>query len=208
MRSRLPLYLIVFIGVITPLASTALFFFWQPAQQVNIGDVLPPQPLPETEWRYLSGDDFTSAHWRGDWVLLFAGGGDCDADCRRRLCQLRQLRLMLPGNYLRLRRAWLVTDNQPPPPALEQTTDCGELAAQASVPAASRVDTLADVEILTAAPATLPAAAAMPATRYLYLVDPAGIWAMRFPPDLTTYQIRNDINRLLRISKGRKQLQS
>lgn len=210
MKQKLPLLLILLIGVLTPLLSTALFFFWRPAAQVNIGEVLPPQPLPAAGWRTVgaAAGEFSPQEWRGDWVLLMAGGAACDDICRRRLCQMRQLRLMLPGNYLRLRRAWLITDEAAPPQEILQETGCGELPAEGGLQAPQE-DTLDGVELLHAAAETLPAGAAggasgAAAESYLYLVDPTGIWAMRFAPDLGIYQIRKDIKRLLRISKGLK----
>lgn len=197
---KFPLVAILLIGVLTPVASTALFFLWRPAAQVNIGDIMPQQPLQAAGWRYADGRPFAVEQWRGDWVLLAAAAADCGEQCRRRLCQMRQLRLMLPGNYLKLRRAWAITDQRQPPAALPQKTDCNELDNPAIE--AAEADMLAGVETLYVPPATLPPQA----QSYLYLIDPAGIWAMRFPPDLTTYQIRKDLKRLLRISKGRKHI--
>lgn len=202
MKGRLPLLLILLIGVLTPLLSTALFYLWRPAQQVNAGEVLPPQPLAAVQWRAVDGAAFSPQQWRGDWVLAAASGGACDARCRRRLCQMRQLRLMLPGHYLRLRRAWLITDDAAPPAELWQETGCGELDNPQLQ--AAREDSLAGVQLLYAPPQTLPPSTA--SADYLYLIDPAGVWAMRFPPQLGIYDIRRDLRRLLRISKGRKRI--
>lgn len=200
MRRRLPLLLILLIGILTPLLSTALFFFWRPAAQVNVGVLLPPQQVATAGWRTAAGEAFSIQDWRGDWVLLAAGGGACDDACQQRLCQMRQLRLMLPGNYLRLRRVWLVTDATPPPAALMQETHCGEWEEGREITTRA-ADVVEGVEVLHAAANTLPAGAA-----HLYLVDPSGVWVMYFPPQLSIYSIRTDLKRLLRISKGRKLL--
>lgn len=201
MKNKLPLLLILFIGVVTPLASTALFFVWRPAEQTNHGEILPPLPPPAA--RRAGGEEFSLSQWRGYWVLLAAGGGDCGEKCRQRLCRMRQLRLMLPGNYLRLRRAWLVTDEQPPPAAMMEKSDCGEVADPALSARAATTDSLDGVEMLFGEAAGLPPAP-RPAADYLYLLDPSGVWAMRFSPELTPYQIRQDMARLLKLSKGIK----
>ncbi|MCH9705072.1 MAG: hypothetical protein K0U15_02955 [Proteobacteria bacterium] len=200
---RFPLIAILLIGILTPVFSTALFFFWRPSEQVNIGELLlPPQALAATHWQNSDGSGFSPQQWNGYWVLLSAGGGACDEQCRLRLCKMRQLRLMLPGNYLRLRRAWLVTDDTSPPLELLQKTGCGEVENTALQ--LRDKDTLDGVEIIYTQ-ADLPSFPAGESEQpYLYLLDPAGVWVMRFSPELGTYQIQKDLKRLLKISKGRR----
>ena len=41
---------------------------------------------------------------------------------------------------------------------------------------------------------------------YLYLADPAGRMVMRFAPEVTIYEIRSDLKRLLKLSKGWRQV--
>lgn len=196
-----PLLIILFIALSAPLLSTALFYFWRPPQQVNVGELLPPAALV-ADWHYADGGSWTPAAWRGRWVLLSAGGGACDADCRRRLCRIRQLRLTLPGHYYRLERAWLITDDLSPPTSLTVSADCGEAANAELRQRAREVDVLAGVDRLIGTAAALPATAQQ--EEFLYLLDPAGIWVMRFSPELTLPQIRKDLSRLLKLSKGRK----
>lgn len=206
MKQKLPLLFILLIGILTPLASTALYYGWRPTAQTNQGEILPPHPITATaaNWRRTDGTPFTAREWRGDWVLAVPADGDCDQNCRRRLCQIRQIRLMLPGNYLRLRRVWLITDATSPPTILTQKTDCGE----APHLRARTADILSGVETLHIHPKDLPPSPPSPPqtpqTPHIYLIDPAGIWAMRFPPAMGAYQIQKDLKRLLRISKGRK----
>ena len=194
-----PLILILAIGILTPLLSTALFFAWRPETQLNAGELLPASTVPK-HWRNETGQTPATV-WRGQWVLLFAGGGACDENCRKRLCQMRQLRLMLPGHYYRLRRVWLITDDRPPPSSLMQESHCGEAVAEQHD--ARTVETLDDVEQWFGSVADLPAKDGGD----LYLIDPAGIWVMRFPAEVGLYRIRRDLSRLFRLSKGRKTIQ-
>ena len=198
-----PLLLIILIGVLTPLLSTTLFFAWRPAKQTNVGDILSPTAV-QADWRDANNKAWAPAEWRGEWVLLMASAGVCDDACQRRLCRMYQLRLMLPGHYLRLRRVWVVTD-EVVPVVSPQKAGCGEVADPILRERARLVDTLKGVELLFGETNALPAAASSyAAPDYLYLLDPAGVWTMRFSPDLNLYQIRKDIARLLKLSKGRK----
>lgn len=205
---NLPLIFILLVGAMTPLAATLLFYFAPPSSNVARGEVLPPLSAP-AEWN-LGG---------GKWTLLAADeGGNCGAQCRRRLCQMRQLRLMLPGHYFRLRRAWLRADeaketketdaadeNAEP---LFASADCGEARAAAFAKDAAQIDIAEGVFVVRGNANALPPAADENARAdYLYLIDPDGKYAMRFPPSLDSYAVRKDIARLLKISKGRRRIQ-
>ena len=53
-RPMRPLILILAIGILTPLLSTALFFAWRPETQLNAGELLPASTVPK-HWRNDSG---------------------------------------------------------------------------------------------------------------------------------------------------------
>ena len=250
--SKLPLILIVAIAVLTPLLSTAMFYLWQPAANTHKGEVIDtqnPTILPPPSWQTIGGevagggnDDNGNSgeeggrndsggngeEWRGKWTLLqTTPAAVCDEQCRRRLCQMRQLRLMLPGNYLRLRRVWLINDNgggniNPDDETggsitiggeidktITANSDCGEIdtaAAAAARRRATEVDILQGVARMRGDSEVLPTAAAdLRREDYLYIIDPAGRIAMRFSPTLTIYEIRADLSRLLKLSKGWRQ---
>ena len=192
---RLPLILIVLIGVMTPLGATLLYYFAPPQTNVAQGEVLPPQTVPE-QWGLNAGK----------WTLLYASGEEaCPPACQKRLCQMRQLRLMLPGHYFRLQRAWLRPDGADKTPLIETSIDCGEARAAeyaADAPAANVSEGVLSVRgDMTDLPSPTP-----PHRRadYLYLIDPDGVIAMRFSPALDAYAIRKDLAKLLKIAKGRR----
>lgn len=192
---RRPLLLILLIGVLTPLASTLLFYFAPPQQHTARGEILAPQKTPP-QWN-LAG---------GKWTLLYAGDNPCGKACRQRLCQMRQLRLMLPGHYFRLQRAWL-QKQQSPPLSLVTSGDCGEARAAAFADTAQQVNVTDGVLAVAGDNGTLPApASGLKRADYLYLIDPDGNTAMRFAPNLDIYAIRKDLAKLLKLSKGRRQV--
>lgn len=193
---RLPLILIILIGVMTPVAATMLYYLAPPKTNTAQGEVLPPQSAPK-QW----GLD------AGKWTLLYASNESaCSPACQKRLCQMRQLRLMLPGHYFRLQRAWLRPDGTDKTPLIETSADCGEIRAAEYAADAPEVNVSEGVLSLHGDMTDLPSPNS-PHQRadYLYLIDPDGVIAMRFSPALDAYAVRKDLAKLLKISKGRRQ---
>lgn len=210
MRSRLPIILILAIGLCTPIASTLLYFWWTPDSYSNVGTVLTPNPISPT-WQRTNAANVAagdSPDWAGKWVILTASGGACGAACQQNLCQARQLHHMLYGHYFRVQRAWLVTDNTPPPETIRQNNDCGVVDADLLQDHVKSVETLEEVAVVHGAAATLPLGDGAAPDDYLFLIDPQGRWAMRFTADTDIYKVRQDIKRLLKLSKGHKALNS
>ncbi len=203
MKNKLPLIIILAIGIFTPVFSTLLFFFWSPDKYNNIGTVLEPVSL-QTTWQQVDGKRFDLSQWQGQWVILFSGNGACDEACQKYLCKTRQLRRMMHGNYLRIKRAWLINDQTVPPTSLLQTTDCGEVNSDDLHEHIQTVDTLEGIDIFYGSDEILPINDGTVATDFLYIIDPQGLLAMRFSADKNLYQIKKDFSRLLKLSKGHK----
>ena len=191
---RLPLILIVLIGVGAPAASTLLFYFSPPSASASGGELLSPTAAP--------------ASWnleKGKWTLLSASSADCADDCRRRLCQMRQARLMLPGAYFRLQRAWLIPPGASAPSSMSAASDCGEARAAAFAEGAPRVDVADGVARVEGDRQDLPAPEEGFRRRdYLYVIDPSGLMMMRFPPTADIYAVRRDLKKLLKLSQVRR----
>ncbi|MGI9337286.1 MAG: hypothetical protein ACR2P4_02095 [Gammaproteobacteria bacterium] len=250
---KTPLVIIIAIAVLTPLASTLMFYFWQPAAATHKGEVMTAQTenakdgagknapalFPPSSWQNANdeGKDGENAEsgenakggggladnaggdwreqWRGKWILLHTTtSAHCDEQCRRRLCRMRQLRLMLPGHYLRINRAWLINKDENAKSGgdigakpLTATSDCGEIQTEAAAAQrAAQVDIVQGVFILRGEAKTLPPpSGGLRRDEYLYLIDPAGRLAMRFAPTLNIYNIRSDLSRLLKLSRGWRQ---
>lgn len=195
---KLPLILILFIGVFTPLASTALYFLWSPDAHTNIGELLPVQRAPLAAWQVAADD------WQGQWLLLTAAElderGECNEACQQQVCRAHTLRLILPGAYVRLQPLWLVRRGESPSDNMPYPSDCREGTEQTQA-RVKDINIREGVALIHGELSTLPAGHKSGA---LYLIDPDKNWAMRFSKELTLYDIRKDVKKLTRLSKGRK----
>lgn len=182
-RSLKTLWLLIAVCVAPIVASYVAYYFWQPSTQVNYGELLEPQPLPDAG---LTDDDGTRFQWsalKGQWVLTVADSGGCDDYCRQKLVYIRQVRLAQGKETDRIERVWLITDNANPDAAL--------LAQHPGL----RVVRAAGSEAVKRLPA-----AGTPAD-HIYVIDPLGHVMMRYARDADPRRILKDVARLLRHSK-------
>jgi len=119
------------------------------------------------------------AEWRGKWVVLTAAPGACPPDCQRRLYAMRQARTIQNREQDRLLRAWLVTDDTAPAPAL-----------LAEHPGLTRV------RVSPAALSVLPRGGDA-----IYLIDPLGNQVLVWPADPDIKAMARDIGRVLKASR-------
>lgn len=137
--------------------------------------------LPLTDLRGQAADP---RRLRGQWLLVVVADGDCDSGCEKLLYAQRQLRETLGREKDRLDRVWFVTGDRAPRP------DLLPALAQAEVLRAPR----------EALAAWLRPESGQPLSAHLYLVDPMGMWMMRFPVDFEPAKVKRDLERLLRAS--------
>ena len=186
LRSRLKLFGILLVCAAPVIASYLAYYVLPPGGRTNFGDLIEPQrPVPELALIARDGTPYRFSSLRGQWVLLQADGGACDAGCVEKLFALRQQRTMTGKERDRIDRVWLVTDATPPAADIHREyegtivlrADPAELAALLPVEPGKRIED------------------------YLYVVDPVGNLMMRFPADGEPAKIRKDLNRLLRASR-------
>lgn len=180
--ARLNLLAMAAIVVGFPVAAWVLYLTWRPTAFVNYGELITPVPLAQLP---AQGDAALAdlARMRGKWVLLTVDGGACDNYCQRKLYVIRQLRLTQGKEMERIERAWLVDDDAPPEPALEQAyAGTARIAARGSA-------------VLRALPA------AGSARDHVYLIDPLGNVMLRYPRDPDPNRMKKDLGRLLRASR-------
>jgi cytochrome oxidase Cu insertion factor (SCO1/SenC/PrrC family) len=182
-RSRATLWLILALCLAPVLASYIAFYFWQPSEHVNYGELLEPHLLPDAQLRRADGAPFHWGELKGKWVLVTIDSGRCDAYCRQKLVYMRQVRLAQGKDAGRIERAWLITDEAAPDAAL----------------IASHVG----IVLLRAAGSDF--LARFPAERsradHVYVVDPLGNLMMRYPRNADPRRMLKDVARLLRHSK-------
>lgn len=201
-KSLLSLWLLVGLCVAPVVASYVAYYFWQPSDHVNYGELIEPRPLPDAglaldanvreSGAAPSGAGMASAsgvapfQWealKGKWVLVSVDSGNCNAYCQRKLLYLRQVRLAQGKEADRVERAWLITDD--------------------AKPAAGIVDEYQGTWLIRAAGGA--ALKLFPAQQapadHIYIIDPLGNLMMRFPRDADPRKMLKDLARLLRHSK-------
>lgn len=125
------------------------------------------------------------ASLQGRWIMLVVAPGACDAGCRQRLYEIRQVRLTTGKDRDRVERAWIVSDDAAPDPAL---------LAQHEGLVLMRSDAATLARLLPADPGTT-------VSDHIYIVDPLGNLMMRFPKDADPNRMKKDLAKLLRASR-------
>ena len=132
----------------------------------------------------LDGTATALERFKGKWILLQIGSGDCTAVCKRQMLEMRQLRLMQGKEMERIERVWLITDQQPVDTVLMREYD--------------------GVTMLRVKPevlqAWLPVEAGTTVTDHFFMIDPLGHLMMRFPKDADPNKMKKDIAKLLKAS--------
>lgn len=178
---RWTLALIIAVCVMPFVASYLVYYLWPPQSRMNYGTLIDPRPFPAAPLARLNGSRFSLAELKGRWVMLQVDASGCAEPCRRKLYQMRQVRLTQGIEMGRIERVWLVRDDGPVEPALLREYD-GTHVARAS----------------SATIAALPAA--REAADHIYLIDPLGNLMLRFPKDADPSRMKKDLERLLKVS--------
>jgi hypothetical protein len=170
------------------IASYFTYYVIRPEARRNFGELIEPQrPLPRVSGAALNGGTVPLPTLKGQWLLVSAAGGACEAACERHLWLQRQLRESLGKDRDRVDWVWLVTDRAPVRESLRPAL------SQAVV---LQVDAAQVAQWLKPAPGH-------ELSEHLYVVDPMGNWMMRFPPGLDAAgaaRAKRDLERLLRAS--------
>lgn len=181
------LYLLLAVCVAPVLASYTAYYFLPPAGRTNYGELVQPQrPLPALTLRRLDGPTVDARELRGSWVMVQVDSGDCDANCEKKLWQMRQVRLTTGRDADRVQRAWMITDDMPLATRLMREFD-GTAFLRA------RPDELAAFLALPAVPQARLA-------DHIWLIDPLGNLMLRWPKDADPNRMKKDLIRLLKAS--------
>jgi hypothetical protein len=188
-QGRLQMALILLVCAAPVIASYLAVYVVRPdVGEAAYGDLIQPSVgLPGVNAVDLQGRSVPLHALKGQWLLLTVGASTCDAACEQRLFLQRQLREMLGRERDRVDKVWLVTDEGPLAPALQQALTSGVPVQVLRVPKT-------DVQ------AWLKPARGQALEDHLYLVDPMGEWMMRMPVAPEPVQVKRDLDRLLRAS--------
>jgi hypothetical protein len=186
---RLQMALILLVCAAPVIASYLAVYVVKPGSgDAAYGELIQPTVgLPDVTGVDLQGRSVPLRSLKGQWLLIAVGPSTCDASCEQRLFVQRQLREMLGRERERLDKIWLVTDDEPLQPALQQ-------AVTRAVPVQALRVSRSSVQ------AWLKPASGQALDSHLYLVDPMGEWMMRWPATADPVKVKRDLDRLLRAS--------
>ncbi|WP_394779008.1 SCO family protein [Undibacterium sp.] len=183
---RWKLFLIIFICASPLVFSYLAYYVIKPEGRTNYGAILDPRqyPMPKLESSLLGGEAKELDAYKGKWIMLVADSGDCADACKKKLYDMRQLRLIQGKEMDRIERVWLITDDKPVDTMLIREYD--------------------GMHMLHAKPdlvkAWLPVEQGTDIRDHIYMIDPLGNLMMRFPKDADPNKIKKDIIKLLKAS--------
>lgn len=170
-------YLVYTTGVGIPKGTSNNGVLINPPLQIGDLQTLQPRPFPPAE----------NEHW----FFLLPGSGDCDASCRERLYQTRQIRKALGKHTHRVQRVYLNLAGAAPNEELHQFLESEH----------------ADLQVANVAPqefADLVAAAATPPAadeQAFYVADPQGFIMLYYTGEHTGKDTLSDMKFLLKFSQ-------
>lgn len=177
-RAKRLVMLIAAIAVAPVILSYLAYYALPHDSRVNYGTLM-ARPFHDVAGTTLDGKPLSTRDLRGRWIVLFAGGGACDAACTSALYASRQARTIQNAERERVQRLWLIPDaGAPPPRVLDEHPD------------------LAIARVGAGADPALPEG-----SDRIYLIDPLGNLVLAWPADPDIKAMAKDLTRLLRASR-------
>lgn len=152
--------------------------------------IVPTVDIPESlSLRDLAGQPVSVASLKGQWLLTVVQPAACDKACENQLFMQRQLREMLGKERDKLDKLWLIPDDEPLRPELQEAVSNGIPVQTLRVPR-------------TELEAWLKPAAGAKLQDHIYIIDPVGRWMLREPVDPDPSKIKKDLDRLMKANAG------
>lgn len=182
--AKFTLAAIILVCTLPVVASYTTYYFWQPDDTMNYGELLEPVALPEVNAPELTQRGEGGEHpyaLRGHWTMIYTSGPQCAADCEQALYAMRQSWLAQGEDMRRLERLWLVKGD--------------------TVPSADGLKAQRGLNVAQAPEEWLQALPGAQTEGHIYLVDPLGNAMLRFPADPDVKRMIKDLQRLLKYSR-------
>lgn len=177
-RQRTTLLAIAAVCALPLVLSYLTYYVWKPGRTMNYGELMDMRSVPvPTQW--LAGGARPEA-LPGKWLLVQVAGGDCQAECERRLYAMRQVRLAMGVKKGMVETLWAVNDAQAPRAQL--------LMQHPDLILARKPDVWNKV---------LP----QPDGDKVYLVDPTSRLVLRYPSQPDPARMIRDLARLLDVKR-------
>jgi hypothetical protein len=175
-----------------PLLFAFLLYYgggWRPQGTTNHGQlVTPARPIPELNLSIENHEQPITQLLHGKWTLLYVAQGACDLNCQRSLTQIRQVRLALGDDMIRVQRLFVNTGACCEGEYLEHEHPGLVLAHADSAAAAVLLKTIS----IDSVPAIM-------ADR-TYVVDPLGNLMMSYVSNAPGKGMLEDLKKLLKLS--------
>jgi hypothetical protein len=185
-EGRWKLFLVIALCAAPVIASYFTYYVIKPTSRTNYGDLLDPRnyPIPQLGVTTLDGKPTSLDAFKGKWILLQVNDANCLEDCKTKLLDMRQERLMQGKEMDRIERVWLITDDQPLDTLVMREFDGTRML---------RVKR----DVLNA---WLPVEAGDSPANHIYIIDPVGNLMLRFPKTPDHVKMKKDIYKLLTAS--------
>ena len=189
-RGRWKLLLILLVCAAPMIFSYLSYYVIKPSGRTNYGAILDPReyPVPSLNGRLLSaqsGEKTTELNaYKGKWLMLTVDRGDCNPACRKKLYDIRQLRLAQGKEMERIERIWLISDEQAVDTEVIRQHDGMQMLRVNAETLKRWLPTETDTQV----------------SDHIYMVDPLGNLMMRFPKDADPNKMKKDIAKLLKAS--------
>jgi cytochrome oxidase Cu insertion factor (SCO1/SenC/PrrC family) len=186
-KGRWKLFVVILICAAPLIASYLTYYVIKPQSRTNYGALLDPRayPIPKLGATTLDGKPIELDAYKGKWMMVQVSDAECDEPCKKRLHDMRQLRLAQGKDMDRIERIWLITDDKPLETMVIREYDGTHML---------RVKPAALQAWLPAEQGTVPA-------DHIYLIDPLGNLMMRYPKDADPNKIKRDLSKLLKASR-------
>jgi hypothetical protein len=184
---RWKLFLVIAVCASPLILSYLTYYVIKPQSRTNYGELLDPRayPMPALGATTLDGKPSGLDAYKGKWIMLQVNDADCREACKKKLFEMRQLRLTQGKEMDRVERVWAITDDKPLDTIIMREYDGTRLL---------RVKP-------EAIKSWLPVEAGTTAADHIYMIDPLGNLMMRFPKDADPNKIKKDLSRLLKASR-------
>lgn len=186
-KGRWKLLVVVAVCAAPLIASYFTYYVIKPGSRTNYGTLLDPRnyPMPALATTALDGKPQALSDFKGKWLMVQVDGGECFEPCKKKLTDMRQLRLTQGKEMDRIERVWLITDDKP----LDTLT----------------IREFDGTHLLRVRPQALttwlPVEQGTAVSDHIYMIDPLGNLMMRFPKDADPNKIKKDLSKLLKASR-------
>ena len=181
------LFLVLAVCAAPMIVSYFTYYVIKPQSRTNYGALIDPRayPIPALQTTTVDGTPRGLADLKGKWIMLQVDNSECGDTCRKKLFEMRQLRLAQGKDMDRIERVWLITDRAPIETILMRGYD-GTNMLRANAQAVK---------------AWLPTEQGTTVLDHIYIIDPLGNLMMRFPKDADPNKMKKDIAKLLKASR-------